>query len=128
MIESFLKNTLKVIKPCSNLVPQIQPIEIKSQCTYTKTMNDFTIHACEQSLRFSTDSTWANFSDKLKMQFSFNVGVMALGLGLSKEDGYQYLADVCQGKLSMREFHDHVRSLLVNRGIVVNEENVNKPF
>jgi hypothetical protein len=91
-------------------------------------MKDFVIHACEQSLRFSTDSTWEDLSDKLKMQFSFNVGAMALGLDLSKEEGYQYLADVCQGKSSMGEFHDHVRSLLANRGIVVNEENIKRSF
>lgn len=91
-------------------------------------MNDFVIHACEQSLRFSTASKWTDFSEKLKMQFSFNVGVMALGLGLSKEEGYQYLADVCQDKLSMSEFHNHIRLLLVKREIVVNEANINRPF
>lgn len=91
-------------------------------------MKDFIIHACEQSLRFSTDSKWEDLSDKLKTQFSFNVGVMALGLDLSKEEGYQYLADVCQGKSLMSEFHDHVRSLLASRGIEVNEENIKRPF
>lgn len=91
-------------------------------------METFIIHACEQSLRFSTDSTWADFSDAVKMQFSFNAGAMALGLNLSKEEGYQYLADVCQGKQSMREFHDHVRSLVASRGIQVNEENIKRPF
>jgi hypothetical protein len=91
-------------------------------------MNDFVIHACEQSLRFSTATSWESLSDKLKMQFSFNVGVMALGLALSKEEGYQPLADVCQGKSSMQEFHNHVQSLLTSRGITVSEENIRKPF
>lgn len=91
-------------------------------------MDNFIIHACEQSLRFSADSKWENLSDKLRMQFSFNVGVMALGLDLSKEEGYQYLANVCQGKSLMREFHNHVRSLLASRGIEVNEENIKRPF
>lgn len=91
-------------------------------------MNDFIIHACEQSLRFSTADMWDDLSDKLKMQFSFNVGVMALGLDLSKEEGYQSLADVCQGKSSMRKFNDHVRSLLIERGIKVNEENIKRSF
>lgn len=91
-------------------------------------MEDFVIHACEQSLRFSTVRAWADLSDKLKMQFSFNVGVMALGLGLSKEDGYQSLADVCQSNTSMSDFHNHVRSLLASRNIEINEENVTRPF
>lgn len=91
-------------------------------------MKAFIIHACEQTLRFSTDSAWADFSDTLKMQFSFNIGAMSLGLDLSKEEGYQYLSDVCQGKKSMREFHDHVKSLVASRGIEVNEENIRKPF
>jgi len=91
-------------------------------------MKDFVIHACEQSLRFSTVNKWEDLSDKLKMQFSFNVGVMALGLDLSKQDGYQSLADVCQGKLLMSEFHDHVRSLLTGRKIEINEENIKRPF
>jgi hypothetical protein len=91
-------------------------------------MKDFIIHPCEQSLGFSTYSNWADFSDKLKMQFSFNVGVMALGLDLPKEEGYQYLNSVCQGTISMAEFHSHVRSLIAKQGIVVNEENIKMPF
>ena len=58
-------------------------------------MKDFVIHACEQTLRFTTVNKWEDLSDKLKMQLSFNVGVMALGLDLSKDEGYQSLADVC---------------------------------
>ena len=91
-------------------------------------MNDFVIHACEQSLRFSTIDEWGNLSEKLKMQFSFNVGVMALGLELSKEDGYQALANVCGGQIKMNEFHDHVGVLLKSRNIEVDEENIKKPF
>ena len=90
-------------------------------------MKDFIIHACEQSLRFSSGSKWEDLSDASRMQFSFNVGALALGLDLSKEEGYQHLADVCQGKTTMSEFHDHVRSLLTHRGIMVNEENIKRP-
>jgi hypothetical protein len=91
-------------------------------------MNNFVIHACEQSLRFSNSIEWNDLSDKLKMQLSFNVGVMALGLGLSKEDGYQSLANVCSGESTMRKFHDHVRELVQIYKIEVNEENIKKPF
>ncbi len=91
-------------------------------------MKDFVIHACEQSLRFSTAGKWEDLSDKIKMQFSFNVGVMSLGLDLTKEEGYQALADVCLGKSSMSEFHNYVRSLLVKKEIAVNEENISRSF
>ena len=91
-------------------------------------MKDFVIHACEQSLRFSTLNKWEDLSDKLKMQFSFNVGVMSLGLDLSKEDGYQSLADVCLGNLPMSEFHNHVRLLLESHEIKVSQENIERPF
>lgn len=91
-------------------------------------MKDFVIHACEQSLRFSRVGAWEDLSDKLRMQFSFNVGVMALGLDLSKEKGYQSLADVSQGKITMPEYHSHLRSLIESRGIVVNEENIKRPI
>lgn len=53
---------------------------------------------------------------------------MALGLALTKEEGYEYLANVCQGKVSMSEFHAHVRSLLASRNVVINEENIKRPF
>ena len=91
-------------------------------------MNDFVIHACEQALRFSTVDSWGNLSDKLKMQLSFNVGVMALGLDLSKEEGYQSLADVCEGRATITEFNNHVAELLKGRNIEVSVENINKSF
>ncbi len=110
---------------------QLRPVssaDIIKRLIYNKKTKDFIIHACEQSLRFSTVSKWEDLSDKFKMQFSFNVGVMVLGLDVSKEEGYQYLANVCQGESSMNEFHTHVRSLLSNRGIEVSEENIRRPF
>lgn len=79
-------------------------------------------------MRFTTVNKWEDLSDKLKMQLSFNVGVMALGLDLSKDEGYQSLADVCLGKSSMKEFHNHVKSLLESKKIEVNEENLKRPF
>jgi hypothetical protein len=91
-------------------------------------MDDFVIHACEQSLRFSTVSSWESLSDKLKMQFSFNYGVMALGLDLTKEEGYDALASVCLGQSTMRDLHTHIRALMASRNIAVNEERVARPF
>jgi hypothetical protein len=91
-------------------------------------MNEFIIHACEQSLRFSTAKNWDSLSEKIKMQFSFNVGVMALGLELTKAEGYDALADVCLGKSSLNDFHKQVRILLKNKEIQISEENVARPF
>lgn len=91
-------------------------------------MNEFVIHACEQSLRFSTVEKWEDLSDKLKMQLSFNVGAMALGLNLNKEEGYQFLANVCLGEATMAEFHEHLRLLVATHKVLVDEENTKKPF
>ena len=91
-------------------------------------MDDFVIHACEQVLRFGTVDNWEDLSDKSRMQLSFNVGVMALGLSLSKEDGYQALADVCQGNTSMENYRKHVMSLVMSHDVQVNEENIKRPF
>ena len=91
-------------------------------------MNDFVIHACEQSLRFSTASSWDSLSEKLRMQFSFNYGVMALGLDLSKEEGYDALASACLGQSTMQDLHTHIRALMTSRNIEVNEERVVRPF
>jgi hypothetical protein len=49
-------------------------------------------------------------------------------LNLSKADGYQPLADVREGQISIKAFREHLRSLIVSRGIEVNEANIAKPF
>ena len=78
-----------IIPPLYSLIVTLIPsFNGTIELWYTVKMKDFVIHACEQSLRFSTGSKWEDLSDKLKMQLSFNVGVMALGLDLPKEQGY----------------------------------------
>lgn len=49
-------------------------------------MTNFVIHACEQALRFTSVDKWSDLSEERKLQFSFNVGVMALGLNLTKNE------------------------------------------
>lgn len=62
------------------------------------------------------------------MQLSFNFGVVALGLSLAKEEGYQRLADICNGSATMKEFHEHIKSLVVTHQVPITEENIKKPF
>ena len=68
-------------------------------------MNDFTIHGCEQILRFSLAKNWKDLSETIKVQLGFNMGVVALGLNLSKEEGYLNLVALQEEIISMEEFH-----------------------
>jgi hypothetical protein len=63
-----------------------------------------------------------------RFHFIFNVGVVALGLSLTKEDGFQALANARNGFVSMQEFREHLKSLIVSHGIKVDEANVARPF
>lgn len=62
------------------------------------------------------------------MQLSFNVGAMVLGLGLSKEDGYQALANACTGESTMSDFHAHVQVLVETHKISVDPEKIRRAF
>ena len=89
---------------------------------------DFVVHACEQVLRFTQVDKWDDLSEVLKVQLGFNMGVVALGLGLTKQEGYQALADARSGIISMQELRDHPRSLIISHGVEVSEANIAKPF
>ena len=91
-------------------------------------VDDFVIHGCEQVLRFSRAENWADLSEALKVQLGFNMGVVALGLELSKADGFQALADVREGRISMQAFHSHARALVASHQVVVDEAKVARPF
>lgn len=89
---------------------------------------DFVVHACEQVLRFTQVDKWDDLSEELKVQLGFNMGVVALGLSLTKQEGFQALASASNESMSMQEFRDHLRSLIISHKIEVNDENVAKPF
>jgi hypothetical protein len=91
-------------------------------------MNSFLIHACEQVLRFTQVDKWNDLSEELKVQLGFNMGVMALGLELTKEDGFMALSNARQEIISMLEFRKHVKSLVTSHGVRVNETNIARPF
>ena len=89
-------------------------------------MNDFVIHSCEQVLRFSSVADWNKLPEERKVQLSFNMGVMSHGLGLTKEDGYDFIAGACSEKIAVKELHEHVRNIVESKEVPVKEENVNR--
>ena len=91
-------------------------------------MNDFVIHACEQVLRFTQVERWDDLSEERKVQLGFNMGVVALGLHLSKEESFQALADARAGLVSMQAFREHLALLIAANKIEVNEAHVVRPF
>jgi hypothetical protein len=88
----------------------------------------FVTHACEQVLRFTQASNWDALSEELKVQLGFNMGALALGLNLSKEDGFLALANARLEDISMEEFREHLRSVILTHKIVVDEAKVARPF
>ena len=91
-------------------------------------MDAFTIHACEQVLRFSKVDKWGDLSEERKVQLGFNMGVMAHGLKLTKEDGFLVLSNARQEVVSMQAFREHIKSLVLSHGIEVNDANISRPF
>ncbi|MFH0808665.1 MAG: hypothetical protein V1888_03575 [archaeon] len=89
---------------------------------------EFIKHACEQVLRFTKVKKWDDLSEELKVQLGFNMGVMALGLNLSKEDGFLALSNAREGNSSMEKFHKHVRAITLSYKINLDEEKVARPF
>jgi hypothetical protein len=91
-------------------------------------MDTFIIHGCEQILRFTRAEHWDDLSEERKVQLGFNMGVVALGLNLTKEESFQSLINAKEGKILMLEFHNHLRSLIDSHKVKVNEEMVARPF
>jgi len=91
-------------------------------------MNDFVIHACEQVLRFTQVDKWDDLSEERKIQLGFNMGVVALGLNLTKADGFQALTNARSGLVPMQEFREHLKSLIISHKVRVDDVNITKPF
>lgn len=91
-------------------------------------MDTFIIHACEQVLRFTRVEKWDDLSEEFKVQLGFNMGVVAHGLGLTKEDGFQALSNMRQEIISMEVFREHIKSLITSYGVEVDEANIARPF
>lgn len=91
-------------------------------------MNDFITHACEQVLRFTQVEQWDDLSEAIKVQLGFNMGVVALGLKLTKDEGFKVLIDAREGKISMANFRSHLKSLIGSHQVKVDEAKVTRPF
>lgn len=91
-------------------------------------MDEFTIHACEQGLRFTQIEKWDDLSEERKVQLGFNMGVMSHGLSLTKEEGFLPLTNAREGAISMQEYRAHPESLVKKYEVPVKEENIAKPF
>ena len=89
---------------------------------------DFVKHACEQVLRFTRVKKWDDLSEELKVQLDFNMGAMALGLNLAKEEGFLALSNARVENISMDELHKHLRTIIQVHKIIVDEEKVLRPF
>jgi hypothetical protein len=92
------------------------------------TPDPFIVHSAEQVLRFTRADRWDDLSEARKVQLGFNLGVLALGLGLSKEDSYLALTEAREGKISMSEFRDHILELIAAKQIPVDLEKVLRAF
>lgn len=91
-------------------------------------MNEFIIHACEQVLRFTQVERWDDLPEAIKVQLGFNIGVVALGLKLTKDEGFKALDDAREGKISMINFRSHLKSLISSNKVKVDEAKVARPF
>lgn len=91
-------------------------------------MNEFLIHACEQVLRFTQVEQWDDLPEAIKVQLGFNMGVVALGLKLTKDEGFKVLSDAREGKISMENFRSHLRSLVGAHEVKVDEAKIARPF
>jgi hypothetical protein len=91
-------------------------------------VEDFVIHSCEQVIRFTRVEKWNDLSEERKVQLGFNMGVMALGLGLKKEDSFLALSNAREGKISMQTFQEHLRALVALHKVEVDEAKIAKPF
>ena len=92
------------------------------------TNEDFVAHACEQVLRFTRVERWDDLPEERKVQLGFNMGAMALGLSLTKEDSFLSLSNACQGSVSMQVFRKHMKALIASHKVEVNETKVARPF
>ena len=92
------------------------------------THEEFVAHACEQVLRFTRVEKWDDLSEELKIQLGFNMGAMALGLNLTKEDGFLAFSNARQGNISMQSFREHLKTLVTSHKIKVDEAKISRPF
>lgn len=92
------------------------------------TQNDFIAHACEQVLRFTQVERWDDLSEEIKVQLGFNMGAVALGLNLAKEDSFSALTNARLGLISMNEFREHLKNVITSHEVTVDDAKIARPF
>ena len=92
------------------------------------THEEFIAHSCEQALRFTQVEKWDDLSEELKVQLGFNMGAMALGLSLTKEESFLALSNARQGSISMQAFREHLKALVTSHKVKVDEAKISRPF
>ena len=73
-------------------------------------------------------AAWNDLTEERKVQLGFNAGIMALGLNISKDEGYLTLVKAREGQLTMPQVHDHYRALVTRLNVAVREENIQRVF
>lgn len=91
-------------------------------------IDKFVIHGCEQALRFTRVNKWDDLSEERKVQLGFNMGVIALGLSLSKEEGFLVLNNARQGTISMQEFQNHMGKIVQDYNVPVDKKQIAREF
>lgn len=91
-------------------------------------MDELLIHSCEQVLRFSRAQRWDDLSEERKVQLGYNMGAMAHALKLPKMDSFDSLTAAREGKMTMPEFHQHLRELVAKHQVTIDEAKVGRPF
>ena len=92
------------------------------------TQDEFIKHACEQVLCFTQVDNWDDLSEELKVQLGFNMGAMALGLSLAKEDGFLAFAKMRQGHTTIQQFREHIKAVVIKNDIEVDKTQIARQF
>jgi len=91
-------------------------------------MNDFAQHCVNQVLRFTFCDNWSQLSEERKTQFAFNLGAVTMFLSLKKEDSFDQMVLLQQGKLTTHEFREKMKVLFVQYGLKYIPEFAEKAF
>lgn len=91
-------------------------------------MDHFTIHSCEQVLRFTRAEKWSDLSEERKVQLGFNLGAAVHSLEFTKEEAFLALNNAREGRISMQEFHQHLKQIIESRNVPMDQAMIDRPF
>jgi len=79
-------------------------------------------------LRFTQVEHWNDLPEALKVPTRLQYGSCRARIKTDQSDGFQALADVREGRMSMKAFRNHLKSLIVSHKVEVDEAKVVRPF